>query len=69
MVSRLTYEYGGYKFKLRPRDPRDRMPWDQVDQPETFDIEGSAIVVWGGIPTSATNLRLVGYAAPVPDRG
>jgi hypothetical protein len=65
MVSRLTYEYGGYKFKLRPRDPRDRMPWDQVDQPETFDIEGSAIVVWGGIPTSATNLRLVGYTLPV----
>lgn len=64
MVARLTYEYGGYKFKLRPRDPRDRMPWDQVDQPETFDIEGSSIVIWGGVPTSATNVRLVGYAMP-----
>lgn len=63
-IARLTYEYGGYKFKLRPRDPRDRMPWDQLDQPETFDIEGQGIVIWGAIPDSATNLRLVGYALP-----
>lgn len=62
MVSRLTYEYGGFKYKLRPRDPRDRMPWDQLE-PETFDIEGSTILVWGSIPASATNLRLVGYAS------
>lgn len=64
LVARLTYEYGGFKFKLRPRDPRDRMPWDQVDQPETFDVEGSSLVVWGGIPASATNVRLIGYAKP-----
>jgi hypothetical protein len=62
MVSRLTYEYGGYKYKLRPRDPRDRMPWDQYE-PETFDIEDDAILVWGAVPASATNLRLVGYRA------
>jgi hypothetical protein len=61
MVSRLTYEYGGFKYKLRPRDPRDPMPWDQIE-PVTFDIEGQAIVVWGTVPASATNLRLVGYA-------
>lgn len=63
LVARLTYEYGGLKYKLRPRDPRDRMPWDQ-SYPETFDIEGSGLVVWGGIPSSATNVRLVGYARP-----
>lgn len=69
MVARLTYEYGGIKYRLRPRDPRDVNPWDQ-DVPATFDIEGQTIVVWGGIPNSATNVRLVGYATaalPVND--
>jgi hypothetical protein len=67
MVARLTYEDGGIKYRFRPRDPRDPNPWDQ-DPPFTFDIENDgvtrSIVVWGGVPTSATNLRLVGYAAP-----
>jgi hypothetical protein len=67
MVARLTYEDGGLTYKLRPRDPRDPNPWDQ-DPPTTFDIENDgmtrSIVVWGGVPTSATNLRLVGYNPP-----
>lgn len=63
MVARLSYEDGGIKYRLRPRDPRDPNPWDQ-DPPLTFDIEGQTIVVWGGVPTSATNVRLVGYAPP-----
>lgn len=62
-IARITYEYGGLKYKLRPRDPRDPNPWDQV-WPETFDVEGQGVVVWGTIPTSATNIRLVGYKLP-----
>jgi hypothetical protein len=70
MVARLFYEDGGLKYRLRPRDPRDPNPQDQ-DPPLTFDIENDgdtkSIVVWGGVPTSATNVRLVGYAgASVP---
>jgi hypothetical protein len=63
MVARLTYEDGGLKYRLRPRDPRDPNPWDQLP-PTTFDIEGQGLVVWGAVPTSATNVRLVGYAMP-----
>jgi hypothetical protein len=63
MVARLTYEDGGLKYRLRPRDPRDPNPWDQLP-PMTFDIEGQGLVVWGAVPTSATNVRLVGYAMP-----
>lgn len=63
MIARLSYEYGGQKWTLRPRDPRDPSPWDQPI-PTTFDIEGSSAVVWGTVPTSATNVRLVGYAMP-----
>lgn len=61
MVARLRYDDGGITYRLRPRDPRDPNPWDQ-EPPTTFDIEGQAIVVWGGVPSSATNVRLVGYA-------
>lgn len=63
MISRLTYEYGGFKYKLRPRDPRDPMPWDQLE-PQTFDVEGNGIVIWASVPSSATNVRLIGYATP-----
>jgi hypothetical protein len=65
MVARLSYEDGGLKYRLRPRDPRDPNPWDQ-DPPTTFDIENDgttrSIIVWGAVPDSATNVRLVGYA-------
>jgi hypothetical protein len=65
MVARLSFEYGGVKYMLRPRDPRDQMPWDQ-SFPTTFDIEAPnrQIVVFGTIPATATNVRLVGYAMP-----
>lgn len=64
-IARLSFEYGGLKYVLRPRDPRDPQPWDQ-DWPVTFDIESTnrQIVVLGGIPDSVTNVRLVGYALP-----
>jgi hypothetical protein len=65
MISRLTYEYGGLKYRLRPRDPRDPRPEDQA-WPLTFDIEApnAQIHVYGGVPSSASNVRLVGYAMP-----
>jgi hypothetical protein len=65
MVARLSFEYGGLKYVLRPRDPRDPQPWDQ-EWPTTFDIEATnrQIVILGGIPATATNVRLVGYALP-----
>lgn len=64
-VARLTFEYGGLKYALRPRDPRDQMPWDQ-SWPTTFDIEAPnrQVIVYGTIPPTATNVRLVGYAMP-----
>lgn len=63
MVARLTYEDGGLKYRLRPRDPRDPNPWDQ-EPPQTFDLEGQTVLLWGGVPSSATNVRLIGYAMP-----
>jgi hypothetical protein len=55
----------GVKYMLRPRDPRDQMPWDQ-SLPDHLRHRGPnrQIVVFGTIPATATNVRLVGYAMP-----
>ncbi len=62
-VAYLSYDYGGYKYRLRPRHSRDMLPWEQYE-PETFDLESGYVVVWASVPASATNVRLVGYALP-----
>lgn len=55
-VARLVYEHGGYTRRLRPTVPSDRGLQDDV-----FFVENGKIVVRGGIPASATNIRIAGY--------